>query len=155
MARRLMVWSVVAVSLVWIGVTAWIEFNNVDPELAEFRQQQFETKLNDCRGKFSDRYDCKSAVIRDQNQQTLTLWATRLGIIFGPPIVLAILFAIVGHRMEKRRLAELARTRAKRKAAADKAARERAADEGRQRMAELQKKKDTPPSPPAADNESG
>lgn len=153
MARRLMAWSVMAVSLVWIGVAAWMEYNNrIDPDLAEFRQQQYETKLNDCRGKFSDRYDCKSAVIREQNQQKLTLWATRLGIIFGPPIVLAILYAIVGNRMEKRRQAELVRTRAKRKEAADKAARERAAEEGRRRMAEL--KKANPPSPPADDRKS-
>ncbi len=135
MAGRLMTWSAVVVSVAWIGAAAWVQFENrTPPELAELRQQQYEQKLKDCRGQFSKRYDCKSAVIREQNQKTLNVWATRLGVTLGPPIFLTLIVSIVGKRLEKRRERDRNVRLRKRREAEAKAERERVLEAGRRQV---------------------
>ena len=63
MTERLAKRLLIVVSVVWMAVTGgFLLRQHTDPELAALRQHQFEQKLKDCKGSFSERYECTSAL---------------------------------------------------------------------------------------------
>lgn len=134
MTRRLLVWSAVTISLIWIAGSGWLLTSRVNPGLARMHQMQFEQRLQDCQGKFSERYDCKSSLMREQDREQMATWALWLAIILGPPLLLSIVVSIAGRRMEDRRRRAEMRARRREREARETAAREHAIEEGRRRL---------------------
>lgn len=99
-AKRLLI----LVSLVWMAATGWFMFKqHTDPELEALRQLQFEQKLKDCKGTFSERYDCTSALLRQKSSDKANWWALRLLLIFGPPLGASAAYAAWWNVRERRR----------------------------------------------------
>ena len=57
-------WPLLGVVVTWIAVFGWLELARPDPH-ADMRttreQEKLDQKIKDCRGSYSQRYDCKSA----------------------------------------------------------------------------------------------
>lgn len=112
MGARLIKWGLILVSAAWIAAAGWFVLQDrVDPATAALLQQRYEDRLKDCEGRYSDRYECRSELMRAKSWETALLWTQRLGITFGPPLVLALLFTVVGNIRERKR--EAARNRAR------------------------------------------
>lgn len=112
MGERLVKGGLVLLSLAWIAAAGWFVLQDrVDPATAALLEQRFEQRLNDCEGQFSARYDCRSKLMRGRSWDTVMLWTQRLGITFGPPLALALIFTLVWNARERR--IEVARNQAR------------------------------------------
>ena len=100
---------------------------------AAVRQGELQRQLEDCKGSFKERYECKSALMRSEQQSSFYFWAERLGLVFGPPLLAYIAYNLIirwieGKEEVVRRKVRLARLE---KEAAE--ARRRAKEEGRRK----------------------
>ena len=132
---KILRWVVSAVSLAWIVASAWYIFlRDSEPDMNQLAfERQIEQKINDCRGTFSQRYDCKSALLREKYVQSFYWWSERISIIVVPSlVVLTLLYFFLqwrAHLREGERV--VARLERLDKQSVD--ARERAIQEGRHR----------------------
>lgn len=98
-------WPTLAICVAWIAASTWFVFFTSDPAAdarAVRAEQMFEQRLRDCRGSFSERYECKSALIRERDKALFYDWAERLGTVFAPPLaVFALYVAFLGLRWRK------------------------------------------------------
>lgn len=89
-------WTVAAVAVAWLAVAGANEYF----ELGVFRYQAaknreaLDLQLAECRGNFKQRYECKSQLLRAAGTSSFKYWSTRLGIIFGPPFALYVIYQI-------------------------------------------------------------
>lgn len=136
-ALKLLKWLCYALCLAWISAATWYIFvREQPPDLAwQAFERTIEQKLSDCNaaGAFSQRYDCKSALVRQEKVALFYWWAERVSIIAGPALVLlSILYFFLKfetQRNEQKRV-EARLQRIDRKAME---ARQRAIEEGRRR----------------------
>lgn len=112
MTKRLAKGLLVLVSVVWMAAVGWYLLQQrTDPALEALRQQQFEQKMKDCRGQFSERYDCTSALLRQRSRETAAWWAIRLALLFGPPLAAGVVYSVFINWYDRRR--EAARNQAR------------------------------------------
>ncbi len=117
-AEKIARWCLIVLGLLWLGASTWYEFLRNDEEFeirAQSRGEQFQQKLKDCRGSFSERYDCKSEANREKQMATFKIWAERLSVICIPPIVVYLGHIGVMVMVERQREAARVRRRRKRK----------------------------------------
>lgn len=94
----------ILVSTLWMLGSGWTLFSQpANPDAEAYRQQMFEQKMKDCRGQFSQRYDCMSTLLRQQSSALAGSWAGRLLLIFGPPLVASVAYVLFRSRGESRR----------------------------------------------------
>ena len=136
-------WPVLGVAVVWIAVFGWLEL--VQPDFhADIRvrraHEKMEQKFKDCWGNFSQRYDCKSALVREHDAQEFYDWAKKLGLVFAPPLALFALY--IGFVIIRERKAEAVRRvrRIKRIEKEKEESRIRSIEEGKRRSEEARKK---------------
>ena len=102
----------VLLSVAWMAFAGWFLLQpHMTPEVEALRQQQFEQKMNECRGRFAERYECTSSLLRQQSSDKANWWAMRLFLVFGPPLAASAAYAIWWNVRERRR--EAARNRAR------------------------------------------
>ena len=136
-------WPVLGVAVVWIAAFGWRELVRPDPHAdmrATRNQAKLEQKIKDCRGNYSQRYDCKSAHIREHDVREFNRWAKKLGLVFAPPLALFAFY--IGFIIIRERKAEAGRRarRVKRIEKEKEDSRIRAIEEGKRRTEEARKK---------------
>ena len=103
-------WPVLAVAVVWIATFGWLEIVRPDPHAemrAQRNEQKKEQRIGDCRGNFSQRYDCKSAIVREHDAREFYVWAEKLSLTFAPPLTLFAFY--IGFVVIRERKAEAVR----------------------------------------------
>lgn len=68
-------WLLVVLGVLWLGAGTWYEFLRDDEEFelrAQLHEERFQQRVNDCRGSFSERYECKTAADRENQMATST-----------------------------------------------------------------------------------
>ena len=132
---RILKYFIYALSVAWMLASAWHFFNpDQPPDLSQQAyDRMIEQRMNDCQGNFGERYECRSALIRQQKVQLFYWWAERVSIITLPAFaILTFLYFYLkfeARKVERRRVA--ARLDRMDKKAME--ARQRALDEGRRR----------------------
>ena len=91
-----------AICLVWI-LAAGIHQLFIRVEPYDYRTANVKERIENCAGNFSHRYECKSAITREQNNRLFFIWIRRLGIIFVPPLVLLRVHHVITRRRATRR----------------------------------------------------
>ena len=139
---KILRWVVYAASLAWILASSWYIFlHDSEPDMNRLAfERQIEQKIDDCRGTFSQRYDCKSALLREKYVQSFYWWSERISIIVVPSlVVLTVLYFFLQWRARLRE-GERVVARLERLDKQSVDARERAILEGRRRseLARLQ-----------------
>lgn len=81
----------IAASVVWIAVTFYQEFLDVDPDQYGFRSADVETRMKSCGGSFQQRYDCKETIIIAKGHDSFLLWVEKAALVLGPPLILVFL----------------------------------------------------------------
>ncbi len=89
-------WVAVLASTVWICLTIYQEFIDVDPTQYGFKSAEVEARLKSCAGSFQQRYDCKEAVIIAKGHESFLIWIEKVALILGPPIIVAALLNRLG-----------------------------------------------------------
>lgn len=132
---RILRWVIYALCIAWIGASAWYIFlRDQEPDLKwQAFERQIDQKINDCRGTFQERYDCKSALLREKYVESFYWWSQRISVIFIPTLVILTILYFFLRRQARLREGERVVARLDRldKQAVD--ARERAIEEGRRR----------------------
>lgn len=112
-------WGALAVGLLWAIAAGWGELSKIElPD--DFRSPAYKRQAEKCEGSFARRYECKSAIIINNDNSTFYDWALRLIIVFGPPTLIWGLYNRVQARRERqaeeererRAVAQLKRIRA-------------------------------------------
>jgi ActR/RegA family two-component response regulator len=136
-------WSVTAIAVAWLALAAVNEYFEVG--VFEYQAQKdreaLDRQLAQCRGDFKQRYECKSQLIRAAGSSSFNYWAARLGVVFGPPLALYVIYQ-VGMGIVNRR--EQAAARARRLIRLEKKAEEErlaALEEARRRKIALERGK--------------
>ena len=135
---KILKWSIHVFCLVWIAASAWYIF--VRPGGPDLQWQAYDRsidqKVNDCRGSYSERYECKSALILERDSKHFNWWAERVSIVAGPALlvqaILLFIFKLDARKREKKRV----EARLKRLDTQANEARARKLEEGR-RLSEL------------------
>lgn len=136
-------WTVAAAAVAWLVVTGANEYFDlgVFRYQAQKNQEALDRQLAECRGNFKERYECKSQLLRAAGTSSFYYWSTRLGIIFGPPFVLYVIYQIsMGFVVRREQSASQARrlVRLEEKAEEERLA---ALEEARQRKIALSRSK--------------
>jgi hypothetical protein len=98
MARKVLMWASILVGLAWFGIVGWSELIEQDP-LTSYREAMIQSKINDCYGDLSQRYDCKSSIMLKVQRDKFMLWMGKLLYVFGPLVLLRILYNLAYSRM--------------------------------------------------------
>lgn len=99
-ARRAAKLIVTLLCLAWIGVTGWSQFAALpESEVLNHNSTAVKEKMRECEGSFSQRYDCKSAIVIESGRDTFANMVLRLSIVAVPPSLLAILLALALRRI--------------------------------------------------------
>ena len=136
-------WPILGVAVVWIAAFGWLELVRPDPHAemrAQRNEERLQQKIKDCRGNFSQRYDCKSALVREKDAQEFYEWAEKLSLTFAPPLALFAFY--IGFVVIRERKAEAVRRvrRVKRIEKEKEDSRILAIEEGRKRAEEARKR---------------
>ena len=94
--RTVVRWIAVAASTAWITLTIYQEFIDVDPTQYGFKSAEVDTRLKSCSGTFQQRYDCKEAVIIAKGHRSFAIWAEKVALILGPPLIVGMLLNRLG-----------------------------------------------------------
>ena len=112
-------WGALAVGLIWAIAAGWGELSKMElPD--NFRSTSYKRQAEKCEGSFQNRFDCKSAIIINSDNSTFNDWVLRFAIVFGPPVLIWVLYNQVQRRRERqaeeererRAVAQLKRIRA-------------------------------------------
>jgi len=136
-------WSVLALVCIWIGWAGWYEFVREEPY--EFQAQSpeaaFAKAMKECKGAYSERYECKSALIRERDSSVFFYWANKLVFLFVPAIVVGGIFGGYARVRYKRQHAELKEKTLKRREEIRAVENEEAEKEARKREARALRRK--------------
>jgi len=135
-------WGSTIFTLLWIlavGVDQFGDFGTFDYGKTQ-REEALQEQLNDCRGSFKQRYNCKSAILRAHGRDNFNYWGSKLGWTFGPALIIYIIFNLWLRRVEwneekERRRLRLIRMERKRQKES-----RIATEEGRQRTVAAQRR---------------
>jgi hypothetical protein len=94
--RMVLKWIAIVASVIWIAVTFYQEFLDVDPDQYGFRSAEVEARMKSCGGSFQQRYDCKEAIIIAKGHDSFLLWVEKAALVLGPPLILAFLLNRTG-----------------------------------------------------------
>ncbi len=90
-----MKWVGLIATVLWMSVTIYVAFIDVDPDQFGFKSSEVEARMRTCGGTFQQRYDCKEAIILAKQHDSFLLWLKNVAWIIGPPMALAILFRLL------------------------------------------------------------
>ena len=145
---KLFKWSALVVSLLWIAGLGWLEVGQRYLDTGLFGlgplfDQRYDQRVKDCRGSFVKRYECKSGHMREKRVKVFYFWSETLGIIFGPPAALGLVWMWLYFTVERKR--EFERRRVRLLGLQEKAAavRQRAIEAGRLEIEEVKQRKET------------
>jgi hypothetical protein len=93
--------AAMAVSVVWIGLTFYQEFVDVNPDKYGFRSPEVEAQMHTCSGTFQQRYECKEAAILAKGRSSFIVWMEKVVVILGPPLLLVGLFGVAARRQSR------------------------------------------------------
>ncbi|MBT3915748.1 MAG: hypothetical protein HN731_03255 [Rhodospirillaceae bacterium] len=135
-------WGSTIFTLLWIlavGVDQFGDFGTFDYG-SSVREEQLQEQLNECRGSFKVRYNCKSAILRSHGRDNINYWGSKIGWTFGPALLIYIVFNLWLRRVEwneekERRRLRLIRMEKKRQKKS-----RAASEEGRQRTIAAQRR---------------
>tara|TARA_B100000315_G_scaffold258176_1_gene309407 strand:- start:17706 stop:18659 length:954 start_codon:yes stop_codon:yes gene_type:complete len=135
-------WGSTIFTLLWIlgvGVDQFGDFGTFDYGKSQ-REEQLQEQLDDCRGSFKVRYNCKSAILRAHGRDNINYWGSKIGWTFGPALLIYIVFNLWLRRVEwneekERRRLRLIRMERKRQKDSRVAS-----EEGRQRTLSAQRR---------------
>jgi hypothetical protein len=99
MARKILMFVGIVVGLAWFGIVGWSELVEQDP-LTAYRDAMIQNKINDCSGDLAQRYDCKSAIMLKVQRDKFIFWMGKLLYVFGPLVVLRLLYSFAYNRLE-------------------------------------------------------
>lgn len=135
LGRKNVRWSLAAIAVLWLGLVGADQALNIGTFSfgSGQRNQQLQLQMRDCRGTFSERYDCKSAILRAGGQQSFYFWGTALGVTFGPPLMIYIIYNLWMRAYDRREESVRRVARVERLEREAEEARLRAKEEGRQR----------------------
>ncbi|PKU25072.1 hypothetical protein [Telmatospirillum siberiense] len=88
--------TAIVASVIWISVTFYQEFLDVDPEDYGFHATEVEARMKGCGGSFQQRYDCKEAIIIAKGRESFLVWVKKTTLILAPPLLLAFLLNRTG-----------------------------------------------------------
>lgn len=133
--RKSVRWSLTAVAVLWLGLVGADQALDIGTFSfgTDQRNEQLQAQMRDCRGSFSERYDCKSALLRASGQQSFFFWSTKLGLTFGPPLIIYIIYNLWMRAYDRRDESVRRVARVERLEREAEEARLRAKEEGRQR----------------------
>jgi hypothetical protein len=89
--RMMLKWLAAIVSVIWISVTFYQEFLDVDPDQFGFRSPEVAAQMKACNGTFQQRYDCKEAIIIAKGDDSFLLWVEKALLILAPPLIVVFL----------------------------------------------------------------
>jgi len=102
--RTVLNWVAMTVCALWMTVTVYSQFFDVDPNQYGFRSPEIEQKMKNCSGSFEQRYKCKEALIIEKGHDSFLIWISKMALIFGPP---SVLLGLVRIAIKKRAESEL------------------------------------------------
>ncbi|HVI49863.1 MAG TPA: hypothetical protein VM661_01490 [Candidatus Sulfotelmatobacter sp.] len=98
--RTVLNWVATAVCALWMGVTVYSQFFDVDPNQYGFRSPEIEQKMKNCSGSFEQRYKCKEALIIEKGHDSFLIWISKMALVFGPPAILLALVRVAVRQRE-------------------------------------------------------
>lgn len=111
-------WAVIAIGAIWLLAAGWSQFSEVDTSYfykskhyvssAQDRNVQRKLAKRICKGSFSQRYECRSSIMSTNEWQLFAVWAMKIMIVFGPPLVLH-----SGYRLAIRQRPQTVRSKAR------------------------------------------
>lgn len=115
-------WLTIAVALIWLSAMGWSQFSGYTLPY-RLQQQYVQKKAGNCKGSFSNRYDCKLGIRITAGRQSFAILGGKIFLVFAPPILMGLAFTRVSRRMWREAEAERQRHHRQRRAqkAADKA----------------------------------
>ena len=107
----------IAISLAWIAGIGYLQFSEAVTNYG-LKSTTYRRGSAECEGSYSRRYDCKSAILINSENEAFLSWSLKFAIVFLPPIGVGFLYGAVRRRRENE-IAEAARRRALRRRAAE------------------------------------
>lgn len=98
--RTVLKWIAGLASIIWIALTFYQEFLDVDPNQYGFRSPDVEARMKTCNGSFQQRYDCKEAIIIAKGYASFLVWGEKTALILLPPLLLAFLISWSGRNRQ-------------------------------------------------------
>jgi hypothetical protein len=78
----------VTVSIIWLSMSTYMQFLDVDPNEYSFHSPEIEQKMKACTGSFAQRYRCKEDLIIDKGHEGFIVWMGKVALVLAPPIIL-------------------------------------------------------------------
>ncbi len=107
---RLLKRLVMATSVLWVVVVGWTQFGPLLTSAPTY-SSSYRSTTDACRGKYSQRYECRSNQLLASSRASFLTWSLTIGLVFAPPLLLAA-FMGMGSRRRWRREEEERRQRA-------------------------------------------
>jgi CheY-like chemotaxis protein len=130
-------WAIYVLCVAWMGAASWYVYFQPGKEFPDLAWSAYERsmdqKMNDCTGSFSERYECRSTLIRQEKVALFYWWAERVSIVVVPVfVVLTLLYFYLKYEARKaEKIRVVARLERMDKKAME--ARQKAIDEGKRR----------------------
>lgn len=102
--RVVLNWVATAVCALWMGVTVYSQFFDVDPNQYSFRSPEIEQRMKNCAGSYEQRYKCKEALIIEKGHDSFLIWISKMALVFGPPAILLALVRVAIRQRESREI---------------------------------------------------
>ncbi|HIJ38308.1 MAG TPA: hypothetical protein HPP80_05350 [Rhodospirillaceae bacterium] len=99
--QKALKWVGIIASTLWIIVSIYTAFFDVDPDQFGFKSPEVEARMQNCGGSFKQRYECKEAAILAKHRQSFVLWIEKVAAILGPPLALAFLIRLANRQAPK------------------------------------------------------
>ncbi len=85
---RLLKRLVMASSVLWVVAIGWTQFSPLLTSTPTY-SSSYQRTTDACRGKYSQRYACRSTQMLASSRASFLSWSLKIGLVFGPPILLA------------------------------------------------------------------
>ena len=96
--RSILKWTAFIASTIWIVLTIYQEFFDVDPDRYGFKSPEVEAQMSSCGGTFRQRYECKETAILAKGRDSFVIWMEKVAMIFGPPLAVSLLLRLYTRR---------------------------------------------------------
>lgn len=104
--RRQIRWLSIAVGVMWMLIAGWQEFLTFDSYEDSLKAARLQQRLANCQGNVAKRYDCKSSILIAEQRDKFIEWGTKSAIVFGPLIVLGLLYTYAYRRIDRKEFEE-------------------------------------------------